>query len=302
MLVVALLLALPLGASEMPVMHIEAPPSLEGVARRIAAIPPEHFLPSIRMTGATDLSTPIRLVVAPEDSDVARNTPPWIAGFADGLASAIVVFPARSAHYPDDDLEEVVIHEVTHILVWRAAGSRPVPRWFNEGLAVTAGRSWTLRDRGFLMAAGITRDPVSLDEIEHAFYQGEGPASRAYALSSAFVRDLLQRYGPRFPALLFDRMSAGDEFETAFRKATGDSLDHAQTLFWRHQSLWNRWLPFATSSLALWIVITLLALWAFRRRRVRDAAIRQQWDDEEELRILLAKRPPPPPDEQEWIH
>jgi hypothetical protein len=54
--------------------------------------------------------------------------------------------------------------------------------------------------------------------------------------------------------------------------------------------------PFLTSSTTLWIVVTVLALYAFKRRRERDAAIREAWDEEEQAAWL---REPPT---NRWIH
>ena len=42
--------------------------------------------------------------------------------------------------------------------------------------------------------------------------------------------------------------------------------------FWSRQTFWYRWVPLLTSSVTLWILVTMLALWAMRKRRARDAA------------------------------
>jgi hypothetical protein len=63
-------------------------------------------------------------VLATESSDWARGVSPWIAGFAVG-SDLVVLFPARSPSYPDNTLEDVLRHEVTHVLIWRAAAVSP---------------------------------------------------------------------------------------------------------------------------------------------------------------------------------
>ena len=69
---------------------------------------------------------------------------PWTAGFAIGNDGLIVLFPARSPRYPHDTLEDVLRHEVAHVLIDRAARGQRVPRWFHEGLAIVVERPWRL--------------------------------------------------------------------------------------------------------------------------------------------------------------
>jgi len=255
--------------------------SVAGARASVDSIPPQAFESILAMTGLDDPGPPIRILIADERSSIAQSTPLWITGFANGSRSAIVVFPERASSYPDDELREVVLHEVTHVLIWRAAAGNPIPRWFNEGLAMAAGRDWTMQDRRRLVAAMVSGSPVSLAQIERAFSLGEAPAGRAYALSERIIRETLLRPGKDAPAEILRRVAIGAEFPDAFREVTGKSLDSAMTEFWRRQTVWNRWVPILSSSLTLWTAITLLALAAIRRRRVRDAAIRKQWEQEE---------------------
>jgi len=63
---------------------------------------------------------------------------------------------------------------------------------------------------------------------------------------------------------------------------TGNSFVSGQT------SITIDGVPVLTSSVTLWLLITLLALWAIRRRRARDAALRRIWEEEEERARLAA--------------
>ena len=46
--------------------------------------------------------------------------------------------------------------------------------------------------------------------------------------------------------------------------------------------MWNTWVPFLTSSAALWMAVTILALAAIARRQARNRAMREMWDEEED--------------------
>ena len=47
-------------------------------------------------------------------------------------------------------LEDVLRHEVAHVLISRAAGGRAVPRWFHEGVAMSVDAGWDLSTRSWL--------------------------------------------------------------------------------------------------------------------------------------------------------
>jgi hypothetical protein len=104
---------------------------------------------------------------------------------------------------------------------------------------------------------------------------------RAYAIAGTFVRDLLERHGQDVAGDILAEVRRGLPFEAAFARATGETLAAAEASFWSRQSFWYRWVPLLTSSVTLWLGITLLAVWAIRRRRQRDAALRARWEEEE---------------------
>ena len=128
----------------------------------------------------------------------------------------------------------------------------------------------------------LRRGRVRLDDLDPLFTGGGAAAARAYAVAGSFVHDLLARHGPDVTGDVLRRVGSGEPFPAAFRSATGVSLATAEDAFWRRETFWGRWVPFLTSSLALWIAVTLLALWAFRRRHQRDQALARRWAAEED--------------------
>lgn len=262
-----------------PELRVEAPESLAAIAARVGRIDPDVVGRIMRFVGLDQAGGPISVVLATEDSDIARATPRAIVGFARTDESIIVLFPARSTTYPYDSLEDVVRHEITHVLIARACGHGFVPRWFHEGVALAAERSWGLEDRtrtAFALSGRRWSEP----ELDNAFTDAGGPSTAAYAVSGALVRDLLRRHGADAPARILSRMAFGEPFANAFLAATGETVAANEDQFWR-TSWWSEAVPFFTSSVMLWLGVTLLALYAIRTRRQRRAARRKAWEDEE---------------------
>ncbi len=286
--------SLAIAAPNPPQLQFEGPEFRDAVLERLRAVDPESFVDLMELVGLEDPGPPIRVLVVAEGSPEARRAPSWSVGYAIGEAGLVVLMPSRipaAPTYPDNGLEAVLRHEVAHVLIARAAHRRPIPRWFNEGLAVFAVRNRGMDDRTRLVWATLRRGP-SLRDLDAAFQSGSFRAGRAYALASAFVRFLLDRYGEHSAAAILDRVGNDEPFDEAFYAATGNNLATAEDRFWSHLDFWNKWIPFLTSSAMLWTMITGLALWAFKRRRDRDEAVREKWQQEE-----LAEAPT-----DGWIH
>lgn len=262
-----------------PELRVEAPDALTAVAERVRRVDPAAIAQTMRLVGLDAPGPSITIALVTEDHDIAQRTPRFVAGFAESEAGFIVIFPARSLSYPYDSLDDVVRHEIAHVLIARAAGSRPVPRWLHEGLALTAERAWGLEDRA-RVAFAFTAAGWSTRELADAFGQGGSHTTAAYALSGALVREMMRRYGDDAPARLLARLARGERFEEAFSATAGESLRVFEDRFWR-LSWWAELVPFATSSVVLWFGVSLLGLYAIRTRRARDAARRRRWEEED---------------------
>jgi hypothetical protein len=294
-----------------PALQIETAESRPVDEPRLRGLDRNQLSAIVQLVGLDDPGPPIRVVLAPEDSGLARSTPSWIAGFADGAAGTVVLFPARSLRYPHDSLEDVLRHEVAHVLIVRAAGGRAVPRWFNEGLAMAAEREWHFEDRWQLAWALVSADEARMDEVNDLFQAGSSGARRAYVLASAFVRNVIETDGPAVPARILAAVAKGASFEAAFQQSTGRPLAVAERDFHAELTSWTRRLPFLTSPFVLWTFVTLLALVAIYVRRRRSAQRRRQWAEEDARDDgWLAGQTPadeaPPPDAgpppRDWVH
>jgi hypothetical protein len=290
------------GAAEPPELVVVAPARLAQAAERVRGFDRSRLATAMELTGLDRPGPPIRVVLATETSPEARAMPYWVAGYARGAEGVVVLFPARAPTYPDDSLEGLLHHEVAHVLLTRATRGRQVPRWFNEGVATAAGHAWGFGDRTRFGLELLRGGRVPLDDLDRRFAGGGAEAASAYAVAGAFVRDLLRRHGPGVTGDILRRVGAGESFSRAFYGATGVTRFAAEASFWRRQTFWGRWVPFLTSSVALWIAVTALALWAFKRRRDRDLALAAAWEAEERAAAVHWDSSAVPPEDEPRIH
>jgi hypothetical protein len=265
-----------------PQLQIEAPPEFASIRTRLESLDPQRLVDIVQFLALTDAGPVIKVVLAPESSDLARQVSPWIAGFVLGASDRVVIFPARSPGYPHDTFDDVLRHEVAHVLIERASGGRPVPRWFNEGVAMTVEHAWRFEDQTQLLYQLVLGSRTSLRDIDNLFTGTQTDQARAYALAGAFVRDLLDQYGSKGPGEILVRMKQGASFDAAFADVTGRSPNTANSEFWERQRIWTTWVPIITSSATLWLAVTILALFAIRRRRQKNVEIEKKWEEEED--------------------
>lgn len=266
----------------LPALDVDAPAALQAVAERIGRFPLAGLANAMTLAGLADPGPPINVLLIAESSDLARNSPSWIAGFADAGRNLVVLFPERTRRYPTDSLEALLQHEVAHVLFSRAARGRPVPRWFNEGLALAAERPVGFEDRSRLAWTRIRHGEIPLSELERLFTGGPAATRRAYAVAGALVRDLLERHGDASAGRILAGLGRGRSFPRAFAEATGEPLAAAVDRFWRRRPVWVRWVAFAGRPVFQWMFITLLALCAICAHRRRRAEQRRRWEEEEE--------------------
>ena len=264
-----------------PQLEIDAPEELAGARARLESFDTRRLRGVMTLVGLEQPGDPIRIAILPERSALAQKTPASTAGYALPGQSLIVLFPSRSPRYPDDTLEDVLHHEVAHVLTARAARGGGLPLWFHEGLAVLAERTWGLEDQARLMRELVLVSRTPLHRVDAMFAADEGSRARAYTLSAAFVRDLIRRHGSGAPAGILRLVGRGEPFERAFVMTTGETLAEAENVFWAGHRFWTSIGPFLTTQTALWMIVTVVALLAIIRRRMQRAERRRRWDSEE---------------------
>jgi hypothetical protein len=263
-----------------PSLVIDAPAELASSRTRLESFDRASLGGIVRMVGLDDPGPPIHVILAAETAAAARNVSPSTAGFAISREGLIVLFPARSPAYPHDTLEDVMRHEVAHVLISRAARGYPVPRWFHEGLAMAAERPWGLEDRSRLIWELVGGPRLSVRDIDRLF-DDDASRPRGYALSAALVRDIVGAHGAGAPAAILRGLGTGAGLDEAMAGAVGRPMRDVENEFWSRQRVWTVWVPLVTSGEVLWLLVIALAALAVWHRRKRAAAIRRRWDDEE---------------------
>ncbi len=228
----------------------------------------------------------VDIYVAPSQAEFERIQPGAPPDWADGTAWprwGMIFLRAPSARPGTaEPLEQVLDHELVHVLLGRAFAPRTPPRWLQEGLAQYWSGEMGPRVSEDLATMVFGRDDLlSLRELSRGFHGDAVTARHAYSAAADFVSFLAAEHGEDSVRALIREMATGKGFEEALAAATGSDVATVEAA-WR-----GRWsdptlLLNALSAELLWGVAAVLAvIGAFRVRR-RARAKLARWEREEE--------------------
>ncbi len=274
-----------------PHFHLYAPTRYKA-ALEVLAGHAEPILAEISGDMSITPRGPVRVMILTSAKDVDQltfrlpSTPEWSVGYAVAGRRIIVLKTAFLRGTVHADVLSTFRHELVHILVRDAAGpyAALVPRWFNEGLAMIHTRAWGLRDVVGISKHLITRKPLPLGELTRGFPEGRSSAGVAYAQSYLFMTHLRKEYGRDAPGSILRRVGSGTAFNEAFHQVTGEPLYRVEAE-WRRGLTWRyRYIPMVTSGGTLWLLVTLLFVLGYLRKRRRNRLRMEEWKEEEEAR------------------
>lgn len=226
---------------------------------------------------------------------VGYPPPDYATGVAYSRWGVILLSMSAPQTWDPPDLEVVLVHELSHIALYRAVRGNEVPRWFNEGVAIQQSEVQLLPRMETLLKAAAQRSMLRLGELDKYFPERPYEVNVAYAQSADVVGFLRRNHNDerRFHRMI-QSLRDGETFDTALGTAYGWTRVGLERQ-WR-DSLRTRYriLPALMAGSTIWVAAAILVLFAYRRRRRYHHLKLAQMGRREELDARNAASEPPP--------
>ncbi len=227
---------------------------------------------------------PIRIVVCHTHPQFYKYSGTYAQGSIIGLAKpfeGLIAVKAPRILLPDTDYSGTLRHELVHVLLARNTNYGYLPKWLNEGIAMTVSeeRRWSSVVQ---MARMFTRGRIiKYPELDFAFRapNSESELGEAYAQAYSMTGYLIDRIGEDEFWDLVNSLNSMN-FADALRKKT----DLKPREFWEEwqKSLWKvAVFTSIVSGFSIFQVMALLTIWAYIRHRRRSRLVLDRWEEEE---------------------
>jgi hypothetical protein len=262
-------------------------PQDEGVARRLQSRLPSALRKVTSELGiAASQALEVRIARSPREMGqlAPKGSPPpaYAVGVAYPALGLIILSVVDPQSWFPPPLADVLTHELSHIALHRAAGGRPLPLWFVEGLAVHQAGEHRLGRVQTLWEAAVVDEIIPAQLLSARFPSRPNQVNLAYAQSADLVEHLLRgQVDKQRLAELLGQVKQGSSFEQALLSAYHIDLPYLEREWRRSLGERYRVLPMLLTGTALWGGIALLAIVAFLRRRKEHREKLSRWAEEE---------------------
>ncbi len=252
-------------------------------AEAVARILREEF-PLVRYDLDVALDTPVGIFIAPSYQSYLRLTggaiPHWGEAVADPQKQIIVLKSPRWAR-SSGTLKTLVMHEVMHIVLGQMTDHAPLPRWFNEGVAIYfSGEPGYLEGR-IISRAQVANQLIPLDAIDAVLTFQQGRAHLAYFESFLAVSFMVEQYGESAIRELLETVRRVRDFRYAFQKTFGQTLPAFEREWRFYLEKKYRWSIFLEFDTLLWLGIIVLFLLIFIIILIRNRRTMARWEAED---------------------
>ena len=187
----------------------------------------------------------------------------------------------------EENFEQVISHELSHLFFHQKYGHSAIPLWFNEGLAEYLSDKRIEMPEGVIIANAIfTRIIIPLMNIDSLLLFNSGRARLAYLESLTaiqFLESIISSRGNEWDEFMEMVNQAG--FEITLKSfTTYDQVDFE--IFWyRWLSEKYKWFIILNWENLIWIFMTIVLLGALYAVRYRNKKTLEDWENDESLQL-----------------
>lgn len=241
-------------------------------------------LPKMMSTLQMETLEEIRIVLAPNEQYFHKLTggaiPEWGVGAASKTDRIIYLISPRNGP-SHARVEQVLMHEMTHILLGIYLNDRELPRWFDEGLAMWISKDARFWDQIRFSRALITGQAVPLDAIDEVLKFRKDKAALAYWESQSAVQYIEDQFGYETIPALLRAVNYSKNWNEAFKSVMQISEASFQDQWMLAMQKRYKWSFILDQRLllSLFFIVFFLSAYIYKKNQARKQI--QLWEDEE---------------------
>jgi hypothetical protein len=248
---------------------------LESYQGKISDLLDFEYSDTVQVVVASDIET-FRAAIGGEFPD-------WGAAAAIKPARLIVI-KSPASFQVGKSLDELLGHELAHLILDKASGSRWLPRWLEEGFCQMISHEWRLANDLLVTRAVWGGGLLPLASLEGVNSFSGAKASLAYAQSYLAFSSLVQEFGIEFIRNFLGNYRETGNFYGAFFRATGYSYSEWDDIWLKKTTDHYRMILFIFDPAVLFPLIAVLFILLYILKKYITWKKKKQWEAEERYR------------------
>jgi hypothetical protein len=281
-----MLLAAQFGVLQHPGIRVQYESPLKGIAEEVVESYPIIKMNLVKTFGWEIAFRPT--VVLIQDRQLfqrhAGNAP--IVGYAVPGNNLIVIDCSR-LHIRPHRLDNVLKHEMVHLMLHHHIRGGRLPRWLDEGVAqrISDGIAELLvvPRRSVFQQALLTGEYIQLQDLAHGFPVEKKYLILAYEESRSFVDFIVEKYGESALFEILEFLKDGSDLHQAFTASLDASPEEIEARWIRHQQKRSTWFAYLAAHIYefLFLMGALLTIAGFIRFIIKKRNYKDEEDDDE---------------------
>ncbi len=230
------------------------------------------------------LDTTVVLYIADNEDDfrgqVGSSFPDWGAGAA-SLKNAAIVIKSPKYFRVGKSFKELIGHELTHIMLYRASGKQWLPRWLHEGLAMRVSGEWDFGQDVLVARAAWTNNLIPLYMLENLTAFNGAEANLAYTESYLAASDMIKETDRFLLADFLELYRSNHDFYRSFKAVVGDTYLNWTSNWYERTSVRYHLLLFLLDANLYWLLIPLFFIFLLIMKKRQTLKTKKRWKIED---------------------